>query len=309
MELKDFEDYKNSPENERREYFEYSEAQRNLVECEKIKAEAIETGKPFYKKPSFFISITSTLIPSVLAILAFYGTNAKDFFQNKVREIELNKRELNLQIERLEQTKSKLVQDSLNLLEWHEIRKIELNKEYGEKEIELEQKYQKKITLLESEVDIKNDAIENQLIELRNTEKSKESLKEELKKSLNSEKSKNELITRLQNENKTLESKYKRALQDNDDALAVTESLQREIENFKDEELKNEILVYLLSKGWVRVGFNRIRQDINPSIDNAKIQSIIKENSNIFSITDLNDINDPKGLRLKEKLTTDDIIK
>ncbi|PHS54390.1 MAG: hypothetical protein COB01_02025 [Lutibacter sp.] len=293
--------FKKLSEKEREQYIEYSEVQKNIINSEKIKIDSIEARKSFYKKPSFYISIVSVLIPSILAIWAFYGTNAQGFFNNKVREIELNKRELKIQIEELEGTKEKLVQDSLDLLTWHNKRKIELDDEYKEKERMLEKDYKNKILNLEDEIDIKNETIDQKLIELRTTKKNIGELESELKKSLESEKSKNELIARLQNGNKLINSKFNEVSLKNEKINKLVETIHLDLKELTIQHVKNEILIYLLSKGWLRVGFNRLSQNI-PSLKNTNIKDIISKYPYIFSITYLNDPNDSIGLKIEPNI-------
>lgn len=57
--------------------------------------------------------MVATLLPIILAIVAFYGTNAREFFDNKVKEVKLEKRELKLQIDSLNRIKEKYIKDSL----------------------------------------------------------------------------------------------------------------------------------------------------------------------------------------------------
>ncbi len=298
-----FKEFKNTTQEEQKLYLEYCEAKKNIAESEKSKIEFIEAQKHFTKKPSFYITVVSALIPSILAIWAFYGTNAKDFFNNKVREVELNKRELTIQIAELETVKKELVQDSLDLLAWHEKRKEELDAEYQMKEQDLKKDYDGKIATLEEEVDVKNETIEQKLRELQNNTIKAKDLELELKKSLTASKQKNELIARIQNENKLIENQLDMAESSRNNAERNAQMAYMDVKKLKAAKEKNTIVIYMLSKNWVRMGFNRVRAVVDSDLRNKDIERIITQNSAIFEKINLTDSNDPLGIQIKSSAT------
>lgn len=255
----------------------YSEYVKNISEKNKIDAEINELNESFTKKPAFYISIVSTLIPSILAIIAFYGTNAGDFFDNKIKEIQLEKRELQIDISNLESEKEKLKQNKASLESEFLQRQKVLEDKFLIKEKELEDDISAKVTGLEKTVQLKNDDLTKRLAELDDSRESQEDLKTSLRASLNENKNKNELIINLNQIIKEEKAANNRLLNKNKDLGKDGGSLKLSNEQFKRKSIKDSVIVFLLSRGWKQAGYIRIRDALNQSENNSLSVSQIKE--------------------------------
>jgi len=91
--------------------------------------------------------------------------------------------------------------------------------------------------------------------------------------------------------------------------LDKVQRLQVKIEETILDQRKDDIVIYLLSKGWSNIGFNRIRQNVSDQITDSDILQLIEKYPTIFSLTALKDSDDKNGLRLNDKVSTNILVR
>jgi hypothetical protein len=290
----------------------YSEYEKNISERNKITAELNELNTSFFKKPGFYISIVSTLIPSILAIIAFYGTNAGDFFDNKIKEIQLEKRELQIDISNLESEKEKLEQNK-ELLEGKYIKRTnELDDKFIAKEKKLEASISRKVSELEATVQLKNEALTKKLVELDGSKESEAELKTSFRLSIEDNKRKNELIINL---NRIIEEEKSTKLNltsQNKDFKQNEEALDLSIELLRKKSIKDSVIIFLISRGWSQAGFIRIRDGLNQSesysVTISQIKKSLKGYPEIFKEVKFKGEKDIEGVEIRKDVSTSILI-
>lgn len=267
-----FEEYSKSSSKKKKEYTDFSNAKKNIADSNKSEVEAKEISRSFYRKPNFYIVLFSALIPSILGVVAFYGTNASKFFDNKVKEVKIEKRELQLQIDSLNRVRQRFIKDSLFLSEDYrqkvESRLFDLKKDKEDDSIH------------KLKLQISNNKLNVQLSEINSVEKSSKDLKSELAQAINDLKSKNSEINLVKSQFNYQQKEYQLSLSD----LKKTRNMLRE--NMFYQTCIKSIINYMDCDNVLKLSFDKISQKVCHSLDKKAILEIIKKEKLFFVLED-----------------------
>ncbi|MEO1051194.1 MAG: hypothetical protein AAFX87_11235 [Bacteroidota bacterium] len=269
----------------------YSEAEMNQAQAEKTRN---DLEYPFYKKLTFYVAIS----PLIIGLITYFGTSARGYFDNTLKEAQLEKREIQLDIRELEKKEEDLTKKKDSLIEYYNTNSKLLAEEYQLKKDSLENLYADQIESLTNEIEDRNKDASQRLKELETSKQSLTQTEKELRRSLQKEKEANSAIIKLSKKSSSDAVKIAKLTAENENQSATLTRNTHKIESLNRELLKTKVITYLLLKDWELIGFNRIKKNVDENITDDEIRNLYKRYPKTFSQVTLKDPDDKNGIKL-----------